>query len=125
GNEHRRWHDTRRVCNLGDKRHTQFCSSPTCSLCSTIRTSYDISLWGKQTDWGRYLFLCMLSNDHSNNDCKSSLRAILLNKVVVGKGLAYLTRDQPLIGWNIEFRARPAPTSSQNENSNLYSLVVT
>ena len=131
GNEHRRWHGTRRVCNLGDKGHTQFCSSTTCSLCSIIRTSYDISLWGKKTGWGRYIPFIMLvglvsdgrffkiwqgtlyvinifkvgyliafrywnadvfprSNDYSHNDCKSSLKAILLNKVVVGKGCKLL-----------------------------------
>ncbi|KAF8972248.1 hypothetical protein BDZ97DRAFT_1901353 [Flammula alnicola] len=60
----------------GDKGHTQFCSAPNCSLCCIIRTSYDISLWGKKTGWGRYV------NDYSHNDCKSSLKAILLNKVV-------------------------------------------
>lgn len=54
GNENRRWHGTRRICNLGDKGHTQFCSSPSCSLCCIIRTSYDITLWGKKTGWGRF-----------------------------------------------------------------------
>lgn len=53
GNENRRWHGTRRVCNLGDKGHTQFCSQSSCSLCSIIRNSFDITLWGKKTGWGR------------------------------------------------------------------------
>ncbi|CAA7269535.1 unnamed protein product [Cyclocybe aegerita] len=96
GNENRRWHGTRRVCNLGDKGHTQFCSSPTCSLCCIIRSSYDISLWGKKTGWGRFgkgiytSSTSSKSNDYSHNDCKSHLKAILLNKVVVGKGCKML-----------------------------------
>jgi len=102
GNEHRRWHGTRRVCNLGDKGHTQFCSSTSCSLCSIIRTSYDISLWGKKTGWGRFgkgLYTSSTSsksNDYSHNDCKSSLKAILLNKVVVGKGCKLLQDNTTL-----------------------------
>ncbi|TFK27463.1 ADP-ribosylation [Coprinopsis marcescibilis] len=96
GNENRRWHGTRRACNLGDKGHLQFCSTQTCSLCSIIRNSYDISLWGKKTGWGRFgkgiytSSTSSKSNDYSHNDCKSQLKAILLNKVVVGKGCKML-----------------------------------
>jgi hypothetical protein len=115
GNENRRWHGTRRACNLGDKGHTQFCSSATCSLCSIIRNSFDLSLFGKKTGWGRYVpsvirtspgsnqmitrrfgkglytsSTSSKSNDYSHNDCKSHLKAILLNKVVVGKGCKML-----------------------------------
>lgn len=53
GNENRRWHGTRRECNLGDKGNTTFCGSSTCSLCCIVKTSFDLSLWGKKTGWGR------------------------------------------------------------------------
>ncbi|KAF8910517.1 hypothetical protein CPB84DRAFT_1812677 [Gymnopilus junonius] len=102
GNENRRWHGTRRICNLGDKGHTQFCSSTSCSLCNIVRTSYDISLWGKKTGWGRFgkgiytSSTSSKSNDYSHNDCKSSLKAILLNKVVVGKGCKLLQDNTSL-----------------------------
>ncbi|KAH9481196.1 Protein mono-ADP-ribosyltransferase PARP4 [Psilocybe cubensis] len=102
GNENRRWHGTRRVCNLGDKGHTQFCAASNCSLCCIIRTSYDISLWGKKTGWGRFgkgiytSSTSSKSNDYSHNDCKSSLKAILLNKVVVGKGCKLLQDNTSL-----------------------------
>ncbi|THV01271.1 hypothetical protein K435DRAFT_827817 [Dendrothele bispora CBS 962.96] len=93
GNENRRWHGTRRECNLGDKGHTQFCSSQTCSLCCIVRTSFDLSSFGKGTGWGRFgrgiytSSTSSKSNDYSRNEgCKSPLKAILLNKVVVGKG---------------------------------------
>ncbi|PPQ78504.1 hypothetical protein CVT26_005143 [Gymnopilus dilepis] len=102
GNENRRWHGTRRICNLGDKGHTQFCSTPSCSLCCIIRTSYDISLWGKKTGWGRFgkgiytSSTSSKSNDYSHNDCKSNLKAILLNKVIVGKGCKLLQDNTSL-----------------------------
>jgi len=102
GNENRRWHGTRRICNIGDKGHTQFCSAPTCSLCCIIRTSFDVSLWGKKTGWGRFgkgiytSSTSSKSNDYSHNDCKSSLKAILLNKVVVGKGCKLLQDNTSL-----------------------------
>jgi len=92
GNENRRWHGTRRECNFGDKGQTQFCSSASCSLCCIVRTSFDLSLFGKKTGWGRFgkgiytSSTSSKSNDYSHNDCTSTLKAILLNKVVVGKG---------------------------------------
>ncbi|KAJ7757697.1 hypothetical protein DFH07DRAFT_1060525 [Mycena maculata] len=107
GNENRRWHGTRRQCNLGDKGQTQFCSSTTCSLCCIVRSSFDISLWGTKTGWGRFgkgIYTSSTSskaNDYSHNDCTSSLKAILLNKVIVGRGCK-LTQD------NVSLTAPPA-----------------
>ncbi|KAF8626100.1 hypothetical protein AX17_006596 [Amanita inopinata Kibby_2008] len=94
GNENRRWHGTTRECSLGDKGQTQFCSSQTCSLCSIVKSSYDLSLFGKKTGWGRFgkgiytSSTSSKSNDYSRNasSCNSPLKAILLNKVVVGRG---------------------------------------
>ncbi|KAJ7888787.1 hypothetical protein B0H13DRAFT_2252732, partial [Mycena leptocephala] len=107
GNENRRWHGTRRECTLGDRGQAQFCSSTTCSLCCIIKSSFDISLWGKKTGWGRFgkgiytSSTSSKSNDYSNNDCSSSFKAILLNKVIVGKGCK-LTQD------NVSLTAPPA-----------------
>ncbi|KXN81212.1 hypothetical protein AN958_05727 [Leucoagaricus sp. SymC.cos] len=62
------------------------------------RTSYDLKLFGKKTGWGRFgrgiytSSTSSKSNDYSQNDCKSNLKAIVLNKVVVGKGYK-LTHD--------------------------------
>ncbi|KAJ7300731.1 hypothetical protein DFH08DRAFT_795489 [Mycena albidolilacea] len=98
GNENRRWHGTRRECTIGDKGHTQFCASTTCPLCCIIKSSFDISLWGTKTGWGRFgkgiytSSTSSKSNDYSHNDCSSSFKAILLNKVIVGKGCK-LTQD--------------------------------
>ncbi|THH08931.1 hypothetical protein EW145_g2388 [Phellinidium pouzarii] len=92
GNENRRWHGTRRECTLGDQGQTQFCGSTSCSLCCIAKTTYDLSFFKKRTSWGR--FGCGIytsstsskSDDYSDNVIKSPLKAILLNKVVVGKG---------------------------------------
>ncbi|KAJ7067311.1 hypothetical protein C8F01DRAFT_664434 [Mycena amicta] len=98
GNENRRWHGTKRECNVGDKGQTQLCQSTKCSLCCIIKSSFDISLWGTKTGWGRFgkgiytSSTSSKSNDYSHNDCSSNLKAILLNKVIVGRGCK-LTHD--------------------------------
>ncbi|PCH42126.1 ADP-ribosylation [Wolfiporia cocos MD-104 SS10] len=99
GNEHRRWHGTKRECKLGNKGETTFCSSQTCSLCCIIKSSFDVNLWGKKTGWGRFgagIYTSSTSskaNDYSQDtDSNALLKAILLNKVVVGKGCK-MTRD--------------------------------
>lgn len=99
GNEQRRWHGTKRVCNLGDKGHKKFCNSPDCSLCCIVRTSFDL---GKKRSWGRFgegiytSSTSSKSNDYSKNECVSPLKAILLNKVVVGKGRKMLQDSDTL-----------------------------
>lgn len=115
GNENRRWHGTTRECNLGDNGNCTLCSSHTCSLCCIIKTSYNLNLFGKKTGWGRYVafidvIFCYLdthvrfghgiytsstsskSNDYASNVNPSGLKAILLNKVIVGKGYK-MTQD--------------------------------
>ncbi|CCM06417.1 uncharacterized protein FIBRA_08678 [Fibroporia radiculosa] len=93
GNENRRWHGTRRTCAIGDNAQAQLCTAPGCSLCSIIKTSFDVTLTGKRTGWGRFgsgiytSSTSSKSNDYSaNTGITSSLKAVLLNKVVVGKG---------------------------------------
>jgi len=97
GNENRRWHGTRRECSLGDPGITTFCHYSTCSLCSIIRTSFDLNLFGnrksgKKCGWGRFgrgiytSSTSSKSNDYSQNTIQSPLKATLLNKVIVGRG---------------------------------------
>ncbi|KIJ11977.1 hypothetical protein PAXINDRAFT_163988 [Paxillus involutus ATCC 200175] len=98
GNENRRWHGTTRECLLGDNGNSKLCSSQTCSLCGILRTSYSLNLFGKKTGWGRFgagiytSSTSSKSNDYSNNVKPSNQKAILLNKVVVGKGYK-MTQD--------------------------------
>jgi len=92
GNENRRWHGTNRECRLGDYGNTTFCNSTSCSLCSILRNSYDTNRFGQKTGWGRFgagiytSSTSSKSNDYSNNITPSTMKAILLNKVVVGRG---------------------------------------
>jgi len=100
GNENRRWHGTRRKCTLGDKGCTTFCSDAQCSLCCIVKTSYDLAQFGKKTSWGRFgagIYTSSTSskaNDYSSTDSYSPWNAVLLNKVVVGKGYKILN-DSP------------------------------
>lgn len=102
GNEHRRWHGTRRECNIGDKGHTTLCTSPDCPMCSIIQTSFDLSMFGSKTGWGRFgrgIYTSSTSSkadDYASTDSSSKLTAILLNKVVVGKGYKMLSDDTSL-----------------------------
>ncbi|KAL1740194.1 hypothetical protein HDZ31DRAFT_47990, partial [Schizophyllum fasciatum] len=94
GNEHRRWHGTKRQCRLGDDGQTQLCDIEKCALCSIIRTSFDLSFFMDRTGWGRFgkgLYTSSTSskaNDYSANvgDTPSLWKAVLLTKVVVGRG---------------------------------------
>ncbi|TRM64452.1 hypothetical protein BD626DRAFT_491870 [Schizophyllum amplum] len=95
GNEQRRWHGTKRNCTLGDMGQTTMCGDQTCSLCSIIKTSFDLNLFGKNTGWGRFgrgiytSSTSSKSNDYVSNlaaSVASPLKAMLLNRVVVGKG---------------------------------------
>jgi len=100
GNENRRWHGTRRKCTLGDNGCTTFCSDPQCSLCCIIKTSFDLAHFGKKTSWGRFgagiytSSTSSKSNDYTSTDSTSPWKAMLLNKVVVGKGYKIL-HDNP------------------------------
>jgi len=105
GNERRRWHGTTRECTLGDKECNKFCSSDSCSLCNIIRTSFDLKMFGKHKGWGRYgsgiytSATSSKSNDYSENRqtaVRSPWKAVLLNKVVVGKGFRIKTNSDKL-----------------------------
>ncbi|KDQ52778.1 hypothetical protein JAAARDRAFT_476269 [Jaapia argillacea MUCL 33604] len=115
GNEHRRWHGTSRACNLGDTGHTTLCNG-VCALCSIIRTSYDIALVGGNTGFSRFgkgiyaSSTSSKSDDYSKNTGKSSLKAMLLNTVVVGKGHKLYHNDPNLTGPPLSFDSILAET---------------
>jgi len=102
GNENRRWHGTRRECNVGDKGCTVLCSSTNCPMCSIIQNSFDLGRWGTKTGWGRFgkgiytSSTSSKSDDYASNDSNSKLKAILLNKVVVGNGCKLMHDDSKL-----------------------------
>ncbi|EGN91901.1 hypothetical protein SERLA73DRAFT_173256 [Serpula lacrymans var. lacrymans S7.3] len=93
GNECRRWHGTRRGCNLGDFGQTQLCSTGNCPLCSIIRTSFDLKYSGNNFGWERFGMgiytssTASKSNDYVKTTSQSLWKALLLVKVVVGKAI--------------------------------------
>lgn len=106
GNERRRWHGTNRECHIGEKGHANFCSSQLCSLCCILKTSYKLQCFGTKTGWGRFgsgiytSSTSSKSNDYSRNVMvtPSPWKAILLNKVVVGKGYKMKSDNSSLTG---------------------------
>ncbi|KAG1743473.1 hypothetical protein EDB19DRAFT_1633152 [Suillus lakei] len=100
GNENRRWHGTKRDCNLGDSGNTNLCSSSSCALCSIIQNGfkvrYSVAAVTTRSKFGCGIYTSSTSsksNDYTENLKSSSLKAMLLNHVVVGKGYK-LTSDQ-------------------------------
>lgn len=103
GNENRRWHGTKRKCLLGDPGHASFCADGACALCCIIKTSFDLKFFKAATGWGRFghgiytSSTSSKSNDYSKNlGASSDLKALLLNKVVVGNGKKLINDDTTL-----------------------------
>ncbi|KAF9783095.1 hypothetical protein BJ322DRAFT_1008547 [Thelephora terrestris] len=90
GNQQRRWHGTNRECGLGENGRNSFCYSAQCSLCCIIRASFDLTHSGKKSgsSFGHGIYTSSTSsnsNGYSKNLTASTLKAVLLVYVVVGK----------------------------------------
>lgn len=103
GNENRRWHGTKRKCRLGDPGHMGFCTETDCALCCIIKTSFDLKFFKSSTGWGRFgqgiytSATSSKSNDYSRNvGINSELKALLLNRVVVGNGKKLTSNNSSL-----------------------------
>ncbi|KAG8812083.1 hypothetical protein FRC18_003104 [Serendipita sp. 400] len=107
GNEQARWHGTTCACTLTAEDSSlsgggRLCSIRGCSLCNIVRVSYDLSYSGVK--WGRYgkgiYTTCTSSkaSDYSKNTIDSPLKALLLNDVVIGKGIIMSTDSPKLTG---------------------------
>jgi len=93
GNECRRWHGTVRECHVGEPGQGQLCGSATCRLCTIMKTSFILSAAGKNyatLRFGAGIYTSSTSatsNGYSRNTQASPVKALLLNKVVVGRCL--------------------------------------
>ncbi|KAF5370433.1 hypothetical protein D9615_009748 [Tricholomella constricta] len=102
GNENRRWHGTRRKCNLGDNGLTTLCTLPDCPMCCIIKTSFSLAKFASNTSWGRFgrgiyaSATSSKSDDYSKSASHSRLTGMFLSKVVVGRGFKTLV-DLPLL----------------------------
>jgi len=107
GNVQRRFHGTRRACQVGTK-SASLCLAPgqnfqdtKCNICGILRNGFDKSFFGSapvsanrtSAGWGRFgkghYFTSVSSKTHSYNDNpndKDNLRMIIMCNVVVGNG---------------------------------------
>ncbi|KAJ7819809.1 hypothetical protein B0H13DRAFT_1661185, partial [Mycena leptocephala] len=101
GNEKRRWHGTSRQCYLGDTGpRPKLCGSPTCAICSILKSSFDLAFFGKKTKWGRCAGFhgpsSGRSDDLTGHGRPSPWKAMLLNRVVVGNGIKLIKNNDKL-----------------------------
>jgi len=90
--EHLLFHGTSRACALGETGdNVRLCRLARCSLCSVIRSSYDINLCGTKNKFSRfgqgiYTTKCSSKADDYTSSERSDLklRFLLVNTVVVG-----------------------------------------
>ncbi|KAG8860964.1 hypothetical protein FRB91_000160 [Serendipita sp. 411] len=99
GNQQRRWHGTGRNCQLGDPGNTTPCTATACSLCNIIRTSFNIT-HAAAGAFGKGIYTSSASstsNGYSRTNSASTMRAMLLNRVVVGVGYKTSTLNSTLV----------------------------
>lgn len=91
-NEQFLFHGTDRACSLGeDPASTNLCMLPECHLCCIVRNSFDISKCGQKNKFRRFgtgIYATSVSSkadDYIQNINRlTPIRAVLLNRVVVG-----------------------------------------
>ncbi|KAG8816321.1 hypothetical protein FRC19_000441 [Serendipita sp. 401] len=98
GNQSRRFYGATRQCMLGDPGNTELCPNQTCDLCEIIRTSFDLQFQRGQTGSGSSGYelytsaTSSKSDSYTTNKTPSPLKAMLMTKVVVGRGYK-MTQD--------------------------------
>jgi len=102
GNEKRRWHGTRRSCQIGDDpKQLTPCKSTSCKVCCIIRSSYDV-MFAATGMFGRGIYTSATSSKSDTYtrgaSAGSPYKAMFLNRVVVGKGKLLTHSDKTLAG---------------------------
>jgi len=102
GNTRRRFHGTIRQCTLGDDEDkSALCNMTSCSLCSIIQRSFELARAGENINFARFgagIYTSATSskaNDYSTSTTSSN-NAMLLNDVVMGKGIKLERTDTSL-----------------------------
>ncbi|KAG8975202.1 hypothetical protein FRB90_009587 [Tulasnella sp. 427] len=89
GNEQLLFHCTSRKCNIGDTgTNTELCSLEGCALCAIMRTSYSVSKARASGMFGVGIYTSSTSSKaagYAYNHTPSAYKAMLLNKVAVGR----------------------------------------
>ncbi|KIM75125.1 hypothetical protein PILCRDRAFT_684926 [Piloderma croceum F 1598] len=81
GNERFCYHGTERGCRLGDDGHTTLCNSPSCSVCSILKTSFQVKFARSSGAFGAGVYTSTASNKSANYTTSGIM---FLNKVVLG-----------------------------------------
>lgn len=100
GNECRRWHGTKRGCNVGDNPAAPtLCGQTTCAMCSILTSSFQVvktNTSGRTFNrFGKGIYTSSTSSkayDYSTNALASPYSMIMLTNVIVGQGHK-LTQD--------------------------------
>jgi len=98
------FHGTKRACLLGENiNNLRLCALKKCSVCSIIRSSFDIEKCGskhKFTRFGKGIYMTSCSSkadDYSSNgSADASFRVLLVGRMVVGKALKRRTNATDL-----------------------------
>ncbi|KIO18859.1 hypothetical protein M407DRAFT_154616 [Tulasnella calospora MUT 4182] len=107
GNECRRWHGTKRLCNIGDNpANPTLCTQGGCSMCSILRTSFKVAkanVSGRIFHrFGKGIYVSSTSskayNYASNGGLASQYSMIMLTNVIVGQGHKLTQDSQRLTG---------------------------
>ncbi|KIO18857.1 hypothetical protein M407DRAFT_61026, partial [Tulasnella calospora MUT 4182] len=105
GNECRRWHGTKRVCNIGDDpANPTLCTQAGCRLCSILRTSFQVfdpNAGGRTFNrYGRGIYTHPTSSrasDYASSVGPASIYSvIMLTNIIVGQAHK-LTQDNPAL----------------------------
>ncbi|KAG9291256.1 hypothetical protein G9A89_021758 [Geosiphon pyriformis] len=110
GNEQRRFHGTKMSCLIGLLGTATLCSDITCAICCIIKEGYKLRFVGTGEislafqRFGRGLYFSgtsSKSDDYNEKSLKNfnglRYKAMLLNRVIVGKGFPQTTDDTHLI----------------------------
>ncbi|KAG8946538.1 hypothetical protein FRC04_011596 [Tulasnella sp. 424] len=108
GNEQQLFHCTSRKCTIGDSGiNTELCSIEGCALCAIMRTSYCVAKARASGMFGVGIYTSSTSSKaagYARNYSPSPYKAMLLNKVAVGRsyftGVADNGRRGPPPGYN-------------------------
>eukprot|EP00005_Dracoamoeba_jomungandri_P007468 CAMPEP_0174269538 /NCGR_PEP_ID=MMETSP0439-20130205/41405_1 /TAXON_ID=0 /ORGANISM="Stereomyxa ramosa, Strain Chinc5" /LENGTH=182 /DNA_ID=CAMNT_0015358377 /DNA_START=1346 /DNA_END=1894 /DNA_ORIENTATION=+ len=101
GNEQRRFHGTRKICDFGENGNTRLCADSSCPTCSICRGGFLINRAGVNFGWLRFGQGIYLSSTSSKSDDYSHIteggyKALLVIKVLVGKGKKMYEGDSTL-----------------------------
>ena len=81
GNECFRYHGTERGCRLGDDGHTTLCNSSSCSVCSILKTSFQVKLARSSGAWVTTEYYVRCFEDLTERPYKIRSRGVYIGRI--------------------------------------------